>query len=514
MSTGKEPDRAELLAANAGALAKEMAWFESVLTARLAPFVSSNAKAIDQPPEPKKPQKNLLGRLFSRSGQADTDTGTGTKFLVEIPKSKNQDKPVVEPDWADDNSFYANFVREYDLLPEDRLVVMLALAPHIQPELLNRLFYKDPKSGLGDPRFGGILGNHHGGFLPTVETALFLLSGNDLGQRFQDEHIFHPDSVLLKQKILVLVQPASAEPFESSPIRLSEDVLTRITQGTVRAPRFNMDFPAKLLTTPLKWDDLILNQESMSQVKFINHWLNNRKSYKNEFDDLHTLKPGFKALFCGPPGTGKTLTAALLGQQNKLDVYRVDLSMVVSKYIGETEKNLEKVFTRAEGKDWILFFDEADALFGKRTNISDAHDKYANQEISYLLQRLEDYPGLVILASNMQHNIDEAFARRLHAIVQFPRPSKQERCKLWHNALVLAGLKETCGHFASELAERYELTGAGIVNAVYYAALLGISDTTPAEDAEGESSRQQAQTKLWHLYQGIRKEYLKEGKTF
>ena len=117
---------------------------------------------------------------------------------------------------------------------------------------------------------------------------------------------------------------------------------------------------------------------------------------------------GSRILFSVPPGTGKTLTAGLLGKRLGCDVYRIALSAVVSKYIGETEKNLERLFERAENMSCILFFDEADALFGKRTNVSDAHDRYANQEVAYLLQRIEDYDGLVILASNFSSNIDEA----------------------------------------------------------------------------------------------------------
>ena len=125
-------------------------------------------------------------------------------------------------------------------------------------------------------------------------------------------------------------------------------------------------------------------------------------------------------LFSGAPGTGKKTLASLIGQQSGKEVYRIDLSMVVSKYIGETEKNLSKVFDAAEHKNWILFFDEADALFGKRTNVRDAHDKYANQEVAYLLQRIENYNGLVILATNMKSNIDEAFTRRFQTIINFP----------------------------------------------------------------------------------------------
>ena len=127
------------------------------------------------------------------------------------------------------------------------------------------------------------------------------------------------------------------------------------------------------------------------------------------------VKPGYRALFHGPPGTGKTLTATLLGKHTGRPVFRIDLSRVVSKYIGETEKNLSRLFDKAEHKDWILFFDEADALFGKRTEIRDAHDKYANQEVAYLLQRIESYAGLVILATNQRGNIDEAFLRRFQA---------------------------------------------------------------------------------------------------
>lgn len=125
-------------------------------------------------------------------------------------------------------------------------------------------------------------------------------------------------------------------------------------------------------------------------------------------------------LFIGGPGTGKKTLATLIGEQAGKDVYRIDLSMIVSKYIGETEKNLELVFARAGNKGWILFFDEADALFGKRTGVRDAHDKYANQEVAYLLQRIEDYNGVVILATNMKNNIDDAFTRRFQTVIRFP----------------------------------------------------------------------------------------------
>jgi SpoVK/Ycf46/Vps4 family AAA+-type ATPase len=147
------------------------------------------------------------------------------------------------------------------------------------------------------------------------------------------------------------------------------------------------------------------------------------------------IAPVYRALFYGPSGTGKTLTATLLGKEFSREVYRVDLSQVISKYIGETEKNLEKIFVQAENKNWILLFDEADALFGKRTQTKSSNDKYANQEVSYLLQRVENFNGLIVLASNFKNNIDDAFLRRFNSIINFTKPNVEERLELWTKAL-------------------------------------------------------------------------------
>src|SRR5699024_10733916 len=155
--------------------------------------------------------------------------------------------------------------------------------------------------------------------------------------------------------------------------------------------------------------------------------------------------------------------------------YRIDLSLTVSKYIGETEKNLARIFDWASDKQWILFFDEADALFGKRTEISSAHDRYANQEVSYLLQRMEDYPGMVILATNLKSNIDEAFTRRFQSVIYFPVPGKEERFELWKNAFP----KQITLHDSvdlEQLADQYELTGASIMNVVRYCSLMALDD--------------------------------------
>ena len=171
-----------------------------------------------------------------------------------------------------------------------------------------------------------------------------------------------------------------------------------------------------VITTDQSWNDLDLTEKAIKQVEQIKAWLMASDNVEKK------LKPGYRSLFYGPPGTGKTLTAALIGKEFDRPVYKIDLSKLVSKYIAETEKNLETIFDRAEGKGWILFFGEADPLFGKRTGVKDAHDKYSNQEVSHLLQRMEDYNGLVILATNMKSNIDSAFTRRFNSIIHFSLP--------------------------------------------------------------------------------------------
>ena len=177
------------------------------------------------------------------------------------------------------------------------------------------------------------------------------------------------------------------------------------------------------ISTERSWADLALTEGAAKQVEEIKAWLRQFTLLGREGAEKKSkLKQRCRCLFYGPSGTGKTSTSALIGKEINVPVYRINLSMVVSKYIGETEKNLELLFDRAENGGWILFFDEAGALFGKRTNVRDAHDRYTNQEVSFLLQRMEDYNGLIILATNIQGNIDEAFIRRFNFIIHFPRP--------------------------------------------------------------------------------------------
>ncbi|MBN2532166.1 MAG: AAA family ATPase [Spirochaetales bacterium] len=183
------------------------------------------------------------------------------------------------------------------------------------------------------------------------------------------------------------------------------------------------------------WSDIILPEDVVKNLKEIADMVKYKHIVYSEwgFDRKLSLGKGVSALFYGEPGTGKTLAAEVIARDLSMEIYKIDISTVVSKYVGETEKNLHKIFTEAETSNAILFFDEADALFGKRTEVKDAHDRYANIEVSYLLQKIDEYTGLVILATNFSKNIDEAFERRLHFAIHFPFPDEASRLQIWMN---------------------------------------------------------------------------------
>jgi ATP-dependent 26S proteasome regulatory subunit len=247
------------------------------------------------------------------------------------------------------------------------------------------------------------------------------------------------------------------------------------------------------------WSDLVLPNVQLEQLQEICLHLKHRYTVFETwgFDRKLSLGKGVNALFAGASGTGKTMAAEVIASSLQLDLYRIDLSQVVSKYIGETEKNLSQIFTAAANANAILLFDEADALFGKRTEISDSHDRYANIEVGYLLQQMEAYEGLAILTTNLKSNLDEAFIRRLRFIVDFSLPSGAERYQIWQQIFpkMLPIDPEIDWHM---LAKQFEITGGNIRNIALAAAFLA------ADDGKNLT--------MLHLKQAIRREYQKMGK--
>jgi SpoVK/Ycf46/Vps4 family AAA+-type ATPase len=245
--------------------------------------------------------------------------------------------------------------------------------------------------------------------------------------------------------------------------------------GEIKPPKLSPEFPAQLLETDMEWEDLIIGEHTRDQLRDLENWLSYYEQLAAHPELGKRTKKGYKTLFYGPPGTGKTLTASLLGKAAKRPVFRIDLSLLVSKYIGETEKNLSGIFKRAEHKNWILFFDEADALFGKRTETESSNDRFANQEVAYLLQRIENYNGMVILASNLKQNIDSAFIRRFQSMIYFPKPGKIERELIWKKTIP-ADLPFEESIDLLRLTDAYELTASqisNIVQACYIDAVAG-----------------------------------------
>ena len=222
-----------------------------------------------------------------------------------------------------------------------------------------------------------------------------------------------------------------------------------------------------------RWEDIVLPQDTLAQLREMVNTVRQRPLVYGKwgFGRKLALGKGLSALFAGESGTGKTMAADIMAGVLGQDLYKIDLSMLVSKYIGETEKNLNKVFTEAETSNAILFFEEADAIFGKRSEVKDSHDRYANIEISYLLQRMETYDGVVILASNLRGNLDEAFTRRLHFIVEFPFPEAADREIIWRvNFPPETPIAEDVDFRL--LARRFRLAGGNIRNIIMAAAFL------------------------------------------
>lgn len=428
------------------------------------------------------------------------------KYLEEFLQYRldsyfNSDNNIIEPEipgfekWS---IYVPPILKNAQLTKVEKTLLLLALCPHVQGNLLDTVIQEKLESTGDFPQLGGVRGKNFRGFLPTGETALFLLAGDNFKKRQEVYPYFGPDHFFAKNHILFLEDAQEGDPKMSGKIMLSSDYVDLFLLGKINRPQFSMKFPAQLIETKMEWEDLVLNTETNTQIQELQSWINHGDTLLYEWEMYKKLKPGYRVLFHGPPGTGKTLTASLLGKYTGKEVYKIDLSMVVSKFIGETEKNLANLLATAEKTEGILFFDEADALFGKRTNVRDAHDKYANQEVSYLLQRIENYSGLVILASNLKTNIDDAFVRRFQAIVHFPIPNHSERLRIWEKSFPeKVSLHEEVD--LVQLAHKYELSGADIMNVVQYTCLRALADE---------------KKEIINLYiiDGIQREYQKGGR--
>ncbi len=391
---------------------------------------------------------------------------------------------------------YIDFIREFKLSIEERLIILVALSAEIAPTVLDQFFSKNLTYDIPFTEFGGVESKNKS-FSPSVQTVLFIFAGDDTAQKLFYLKHFENDSKLIQENIISLEPGSEGESLLFNKLTLTRTKLYELLDLEVNDIHYGTEFPAKILTSNLSWSDLIFNDFTQNHLKELDIWLMHQHTLLNDWEMSKSIKRGYKVLFYGPPGTGKTLTATLLGKKMQKDVYRVDLSSLVSKYIGETEKNLEKVFKKAEEEDWILFFDEADSLFGKRTSVTSSNDRYANQGTSYLLQRIEEYPKMIILASNLKDNFDDAYLRRFQSIIYFPLPEKEERLSLWRKGF--SKKADLIQVDLEEIAIEHEISAATIMNVIRYASLMAISNNTYAINEKD-------------VIIGIRREKHKEGK--
>ncbi len=399
-----------------------------------------------------------------------------------------------------DGSALAGLLKQYEPSCDEYVVLILALLPHVAPGFLDRVL-REALPGDGEyPEIGCQRSCDHRGLVATGETAVFLLAGSDLDRRFEVERLFVDGHWFAEESVLYLEATSRGEPDLSGRLMMDPDQAKRLTNGRVEPPRFSPAFPARQLSTDLEWADVVLGSDLQRDIQDIEAWIQHNDTLMRDWGMHRKLKPGYRALFHGGPGTGKTLTATLLGRYTNRPVFSVDSATVTSKYIGETSRNLAALFDQASSRDWILFFDEADALFGKRTEVKDAHDRYANQEAAYLLQRLESFDGLVVLATNLKSNLDDAFLRRFNKVIHFAFPAQEERAAIWRK-LVPDRVKDASDMALFERFAEYKLAGGAIINVVQHACLRALADGRERIEAVD-------------LHTGVRAEFEKEGRVF
>lgn len=439
---------------NANVLQRELEWFSQVLQERLKIY-------------------------FQGEGEHQS--------IYEIPV----------PEYPDDESIYASILRHYQMTAAERLVLLLALTPYIKPQLLDIFFTRNSTNNRRFTEFGGIAKSDGGGFKPTIETALFLLGENKLSIRFRLMSIFDRDHFFYRQNILQFATSAEESLLESR-LDVSKAFLNRFIYGKEYEPSFSTNFPVKKLETELGWQDLVLTRNSLQELQSIQTWIEQGDMIREEWGLKKNVKAGYSAFFYGAPGTGKSLTSAVLGKHIGRSVYAIDLSALATKYIGETEKNLVKLFKQADQYQWILFFDEADALFGKRGDVKEVQHSNVHPILADLFYLMAEFPGVAILSSNSEMKVDAVFARRFQSTVHFPMPDAEQRLRLWQNAF--SGGLELAEEVDLEIiAQNYELTGGTINNVFQFCALMA-------------AKRNQNTVSLRDIEQGIRRELIKAGK--
>jgi len=379
--------------------------------------------------------------------------------------------PAIVPD---EKSEYNRLLKRHQLNQEERLLLALSICNHYNPRTLN-VFIQSPQLHLGARV---VKTNNELSLLPTAETFFFLVNGNRNADYRRLHHYFSPNHVFYRESILDLSDtPAGVSRFDGA-LNVSISYRDLLLYNEYQPPRFSSEFPAHLLTTKLNWNDLVL----MPQTQNLLDEMKNRLVHEADVRGWETatgklddhMRPGMRVLLYGASGQVKTLTTALFGKLLKRDVYRIDLSAIISKYVGETSKNLRNLFDTAERKDWIIFIDEGDALLGMRADLSNSQSNTthnSNQDVAYILQRIETFDGIIIVATNLANNIDAAFERRFEGRIMYVALNPEKQMKVWNNVWPKK-LKMEPGANLDLLLAQNSLSPASIVNVIQRIAIM------------------------------------------
>ena len=365
---------------------------------------------------------------------------------------------------------YENFVREYNLNKEERLLLLLAIAQYIIPELFIKL--------KSDNNFYNLVPDlKTGQFHASGETFLKLVASTSLVNKITTQHYLGAEHLFYTKGVISLGQVETGVSENFGTLIINPTYKDLFMFNEFRIPRFSAEFPANLLETTMNWDDLVLNPHLKTRLAEMRDSLGNKPKLQADPRLAKHAKKGYHCVFQGPSGTGKTLAAKLLGKYLNRKAFGVDLSMIISKYIGDTSKHLASLFNMAEDKGWILFFDEGDVLFGKRADTAkndDSGTRNSNEVVAFLLQRIEAYKGLVIISTNLYKNMDAAFARRFELTLNFDILEKPLAVQFWQDNMPQnATLDKRLDLY--KLVSDYPLTQAQIVSVIGRAWLMALN---------------------------------------
>lgn len=387
--------------------------------------------------------------------------GNASEGLIDRIENQGEILPPIIPK----GGFYSDNLQIWNPSAVERGLIVIGLALYFKPRIFDPLLKAAKDYNYTETRLGGIIGTAQTPFVPTGETAIFLLTNGSVEERMLVLNCLNQEHWLFEKGILLFEYKEPGLPITFQPFSLSSDYMEIFSKGVATKPNYSSQFPASLVKSNMEWSDLVVSKELIKEIRDIELWLEYEERLFGEMGLGRKIKEGYKVVFYGPSGTGKTLVAGLIGKKYHRDVYRIDLSQLSSKYIGETEKNIDNLFKQARHKNWILFFDEGESLFGKRSQSGQSNERYGNQQVGFLLQRMEDHPGVVILATNLKSSIDEAFLRRFQKMIYFEAPDFEYRLDLWKKAL------EDTLPLADDvdlrlISKEHKLVGGQIVNIV------------------------------------------------